>query len=177
MLHIDVLFDLWYYLCRSKFAGGSVMSAFEQLDQQQQAQGDQDYYEVLVVDDDQAIRKMLHEFFELEGIHGKYVSSAAEAREHIGSSEIVLTDLEMPMEGGEAVAAHMHTIQEGGKDPGDLVLMTGNIVRAGRLRAGEDDLGHPLAAVIDKPFLEIDILLTTIAERLKLRRQQQDAEA
>lgn len=153
------------------------MSAFEQFDQDQQIQGIQESHEVLVVDDDPSIRRMLKEIFDLEGIDAMCVPSAAEARKHIGAAAVVLTDLEMPLEGGEAVAAHMRTVQEGGKDPGDLVLMTGNSIRAGRLRAGDDDLGHPLTAVFDKPFTQIDMLLSTIDERLKLRRQQRDEQA
>jgi CheY-like chemotaxis protein len=152
------------------------MSGFNTVDQGRSTPADEGPFDILIVDDDASIRGLLGEMLgeSGEGYNVRFARSASAAATYIGRAAMVLSDLEMPLGGGDVVAQHMRTYAEAQKDndPGAFVLMTANKVRADRLRNGDEALAHPFDGILDKPF-NLDMLLTIVEQQLKARRPKE----
>lgn len=118
---------------------------------------------ILVVDDDQALRETLADFFEAEGYAIQQASSAAEARHVLtqASPDLILLDINMPGGDGLTLAAE---IRRQASTP--IIILSGKgamIDRVVGLEVGADDY-------LAKPF-ELRELLARA--RAVLRRSQQ----
>ena len=115
---------------------------------------------VLLVDDDDSLRSLLHRILEE---HGYHVLSAPSGPAAIGLCEqfwhsiaLLLTDVEMPGMSGFEVAAHARRLQ-----PGMKVLFVSGNGAAQRGRAEDFD-----ADVLAKPF-DPSVLIRNVTELLK----------
>lgn len=68
-----------------------------------------DAHTLLVVDDDEPIRALLHEYFSQHGFHVALAPSAAEARSQLGCTpvDLVFLDVGLPGEDGLSLARHV----------------------------------------------------------------------
>ena len=116
---------------------------------------------ILLVEDEEAVRNLLHEVLTGSGYRVLVAASGAEAlkisRAHPGVLDLLLTDVVMPGMGGREVATAL-----GAERPGLRVLFASGytaeaIARHGVLEAGMD--------LIHKPFTP-DALLQRVRERL-----------
>ena len=117
---------------------------------------------ILVVEDDTAMRESCVKLFRLEGYGVAEAPSAAEALEVIrrrNDIDIVLTDLKMPGMDGVALLKEIKLL-----DPRiELVLMTGY----GSIKNAVEAMKHGAADYITKPF-DTNELLTTIGKIVQL---------
>ncbi len=117
---------------------------------------------ILVVEDDTAMRQSCAKLFRLEGYGVAEAASGAEALEQIkqrGDIDIVLTDLKMPGMDGVALLRETKSL-----DPSiEVVLMTGY----GSIKNAIEAMKHGAADYITKPF-DTNELLMTIGKIIQL---------
>lgn len=122
--------------------------------------------EILVADDDGALRELLRSVLEEAGYRVRTVadgrSALAAIQQH--SPDIVLCDLMMPAMGGEDLAAELRRDETAAKIP--LIAMSATQGMAAQADAGG---ASPFAARLEKP-LEIPKLLATIASVVKRKK-------
>jgi DNA-binding response OmpR family regulator len=111
---------------------------------------------VLVVDDDERVRRLIRLNLELEGFE---VELAADGRECLTSvrsnpPDVITLDLVMPTVDGLTAAARLREAEHSRHIP--LVLITGAATPRDRIRA--DEIG--VAAVLVKPFEPEDLVAT-----------------
>ena len=117
---------------------------------------------ILVVEDDTAMRQSCAKVFSLEGYEVTEASSAAEALEQIkerGNIDIILTDLKMPGMDGLALLKEIKALDS----KIEVVLMTGY----GSIKNAVEAMKHGAADYITKPF-DSDELLITVGKIVKL---------
>ncbi len=117
---------------------------------------------ILVVEDDAAMRETCVKLFRLEGFGVHEASTASEALDHIQQQDnvdIVLTDLKMKGMDGLSLLRKIKQL-----DPGiEVVLMTGY----GSIKNAVEAMKHGAADYITKPF-DTDELLTIIDKTIEL---------
>ncbi|MGH8016068.1 MAG: ATP-binding protein, partial [Candidatus Zixiibacteriota bacterium] len=104
---------------------------------------------ILIVDDDQEIRRVLCDMFSLEGIKAECCADAYGAMEHLekGNYHILITDLGMPGMSGMSGYDLAEYVQDKYKDM-EIVLLTG---WGETLRKNGKELRN-VKAIISKPF-------------------------
>jgi DNA-binding NtrC family response regulator len=117
---------------------------------------------ILIVEDDAAMRQSCSKVFRLEGFEVVEASAADEALDEIrkrGDIDIVLTDLKIPGMDGVALLAQIKLL-----DPKiEVVLMTGY----GSIKNAVEAMKHGAADYITKPF-DTNELLMTIGKIIQL---------
>ncbi len=123
---------------------------------------------ILVVEDDAAMRESCAKLFRLEGYGVAEAPSGTEALEQIkrrGDIDIVLTDLKMPGMDGVALLREIKSL-----DPGiEVVLMTGY----GSIKSAVEAMKHGAADYITKPF-DTNELLMTIGKIIQISGLQEE---
>lgn len=111
---------------------------------------------VLVVDDDEPVRRLIRLNLELEGFE---VEQAGDGRECLtmvrtNPPDVITLDLVMPTLDGLSAAARLRESEHSRHIP--LVLITGAVTPRDRIRA--DEIG--IDAVLAKPFVPHDLVAT-----------------
>ncbi len=110
---------------------------------------------ILVVEDDTAMRQSCAKLFRLEGYGVVEASSGADALDHIkgqGDIDIVLTDIKMPKMDGMTLLKEIKSLDSGIV----VVLMTGY----GSIKNAIEAMKHGAADYITKPFDSNELLMT-----------------
>ncbi len=110
---------------------------------------------ILVVEDDTAMRQSCAKLFRLEGYGVVEASSGADALDHIkgqGDIDIVLTDIKMPEMDGMTLLKEIKSLDSGIV----VVLMTGY----GSIKNAIEAMKHGAADYITKPFDTNELLMT-----------------
>ncbi|MCH7556814.1 MAG: sigma-54-dependent Fis family transcriptional regulator [Planctomycetes bacterium] len=123
---------------------------------------------ILVVEDDTAMRQSCAKLFRLEGYGVVEASSGADALDHIkeqGDIDIVLTDIKMPEMDGMTLLKEIKSLDSGIV----VVLMTGY----GSIKNAIEAMKHGAADYITKPF-DTNELLMTISKIVRLNNLQDE---
>ncbi len=109
---------------------------------------------VLVVDDDEPVRRLIRLNLELEGFEVDVAGDGRECLTKVKASppDVITLDLVMPTLDGLSAAARLRAAEHSRHIP--LVLITGAATPRDRIRA--DELG--IDAVLAKPFAPADLL-------------------
>ncbi len=123
---------------------------------------------ILVVEDDTAMRQSCAKLFRLEGYGVVEASSGADALDHIkeqGDIDIVLTDIKMPGMDGMTLLKEIKSLDSGIV----VVLMTGY----GSIKSAIEAMKHGASDYITKPF-DTNELLMTIGKIVRLSSLQDE---
>ncbi|MFQ5799239.1 MAG: sigma-54-dependent transcriptional regulator, partial [Bacteroidota bacterium] len=123
---------------------------------------------ILVVEDDTAMRQSCAKLFRLEGYGVVEASSGADALDHIkeqGDIDIVLTDIKMPEMDGMTLLKEIKSLDSGIV----VVLMTGY----GSIKNAIEAMKYGAADYITKPF-DTNELLMTISKIVRLSSLQEE---
>ncbi len=123
---------------------------------------------ILVVEDDTAMRESCVKLFRMAGYGATEASSAVEALEQIRQRDdidIVLTDLKMPKMDGVSLLKEIKLLASSV----EVVLMTGY----GSVKNAVEAMKHGAADYITKPF-DTDELLTTIAKVIQFGQMREE---
>ena len=123
---------------------------------------------ILVVEDDTAMRQSCAKLFRLEGYGVAEASSGTDALDHIkgqGDIDIVLTDIKMPEMDGITLLKEIKSLDSGIV----VVLMTGY----GSIKNAIEAMKHGAADYITKPF-DTNELLMTISKIVRLSNLQEE---
>lgn len=109
---------------------------------------------VLVVDDDEPVRRLIRVNLELEGFEVEVATDGRECLTRVRSSafDVITLDLVMPTLDGLSTAAQLRAAEHSRLIP--LVLITGAVTPRDRVRA--DEIG--IDAVLAKPFQPSDVV-------------------
>jgi PAS domain S-box-containing protein len=112
---------------------------------------------VLVLDDEESIRMLLHEGLSAQGLHVDCTATAEEAIEQVGRSrfDVLLCDLHLSA-GGYSVdgrEAASRILQAAGKQKPVLIYMTGDLIESAPEAAGQSE-----PVCLQKPFRISDVL-------------------
>ncbi len=123
---------------------------------------------ILVVEDDTAMRQSCAKLFRLEGYGVREACSGTDALDHIkkqGDIDIVLTDIKMPEMDGMTLLKEIKSLDSGIV----VVLMTGY----GNIKSAIEAMKHGAADYITKPF-DTNELLMTISKVVRLSSLQEE---
>ncbi|MHC4158450.1 MAG: sigma-54-dependent transcriptional regulator [Planctomycetota bacterium] len=123
---------------------------------------------ILVVEDDTAMRQSCAKLFRLEGYGVREACSGADALDHIkkqGDIDIVLTDIKMPEMDGMTLLKEIKSLDSGIV----VVLMTGY----GSIKSAIEAMKHGAADYITKPFDTTELLMT-ISKIVRLSSLQEE---
>jgi len=122
---------------------------------------------ILIVDDEEPIREMLHDFLSSQGYHVLQASNGVEAlqRVHRERLELILTDMKMPEMGGIELLGEISRL----RSPPTTVLMTGY----GTVDTAIAAMKQGAYDYIIKPFKlrEVAATLTRALEKARLERE------
>ncbi len=113
---------------------------------------------VLVVDDDEPVRRLIRLNLELEGFEVDQATDGRECLNRVRTNppDVITLDLVMPALDGLSAAARLRESEQTRHIP--LVLITGAVTPRDRLRA--DEIG--INAVLTKPFEPHDLVATIL---------------
>jgi DNA-binding response OmpR family regulator len=114
---------------------------------------------ILVVDDDDALRRLVERALALEGYAIETASTGMEAidRVQVAPPDLVLLDLMLPDIDGREVLQHL---RDGGHDKMPIIIFTAGLV------SPEDRASLGSATVVAKPF-DLEDFLSTLRNQLQ----------